>query len=291
MDRGEHLWFVVGADSAIGNELMRSCADAGISCIGTTRRHDSHTSATHLDLATDPSAWTIPQGIDVAFLCAAITSIDTCQRKPEETRRVNVEQTLSLARMLKERGAHVVFLSTNQVFDGSVTRQKSDAPTQSLTEYGCQKAAVEQELLSTGNATIARFTKVVGSEMKLLHTWAAALRRQEVIAPFEDMVMSPVPLRFAAEVLQRIGERKPGRIVQISGERDITYAEVARRLASRVGVSDALVRPVSIESAGINRAAAPRNTTLDTTNLAQLGLLAPSVWDTMDALFEGVIDD
>ena len=291
MDRPIQSWLVVGADGAIGRELFRRLQIAGVPTVGTTRRPGSYPSMLHIDLGDDPSTWQLPEHVDVAFLCAAVTSIDRCRQSPAETRFVNVEQTLRLAERLRSRDAHVVFLSTNQVFDGEHARQRHDAPQVPRTEYGRQKAEVEQALLKLGSSTVVRFTKVAASNMKLLHQWCNTLARGETIAPLHDIVMSPVPLAFAAEVLQTVGKRKPGGIVQVSGECDVSYAEVALRLARRLRVSPDLVRPIAVESAGLARELAPRNTTLNIARLAGLGLSVPPVCDTIDALIEEVVHE
>ncbi|HJZ54808.1 MAG TPA: sugar nucleotide-binding protein [Gemmataceae bacterium] len=290
MPTGQHPWLVVGADGAIGGELLRRLSAAGRPALGTTRRADR--AGLFLDLAGEPSSWQLPDSVAVAFLCAAVTSVERCQQFPADTRVVNVERTLRLARRLRERGAHVVFLSTNQVFDGAKPHRKPDDRPRPQTEYGRQKAEVEGALLSAGAATVVRFTKVVAPGMKLLRSWLDAFLAGVAVEPFGDMVISPVPLAFAAEVLARVGEQTPGGIIQLSGEADVTYAELARRLADRCEVSRELVRPVSFASKGLPPEMAPEHTTLDIARLtSELGLTPPPVWETLAALFEGLFHE
>src|SRR5690606_26325829 len=116
----------------------------------------------HLDLADDPPRWRLPEDVAVAFLCAAVTALRSCEADPAGTARANVEHTARLASMLVGRGAFVVFLSSNLVFDGSEPRRRADAPTCPATEYGRQKAAAEGALLAMGGVSIVRLTKVVG---------------------------------------------------------------------------------------------------------------------------------
>lgn len=278
-------WLIVGADGAIGSALANRFPQA----LRTTRRTASD-NALSLDLSCDLAAWPIPDRIEVAFLCAAITSIEQCRKQPAETRHVNVSRMVQIATRLQARGAHVVFLSTNQVFDGSRPHIRPDERTNPLSEYGRQKADAERAILAAGGATVVRFTKVVVSAMPLLRTWAVALRSGAIIEPFDDMVMSPVSLEFAVDALARIGERKPGGIVQVSGDNDASYAAIARRLAHRVGASCDLVRPVSCRERGIPRESAPLHTTLDTARLtSEFSLTVPRVNETLDALIEGTL--
>jgi dTDP-4-dehydrorhamnose reductase len=282
-------WLVVGADSAIGGELLRRLRSDSIPTLGTTRREAASDELIRLDLAAEPTTWNLPKCAGVTFLCAAVTSIEKCRQSPAEAHLVNVERTLVLANRLGEFGTHVVFLSTNQVFDGARAFQQADAEPHPVTNYGRQKVEVERALLHKGNATVVRFTKIVPPRMKLIGEWAVSLKAGQPIRPFHDMVLSPIPLAFAAEVLRKVGERKPGGIVQVSGERDVSYADFAFTLARRLGLSLDLVQPIAVEHAGIGRDAAPVNTTLKTTRLKELGFQPPPVSDTIHALIEGAI--
>jgi dTDP-4-dehydrorhamnose reductase len=270
-------WLVVGADGGIGLPLLARLRADGRTAVGTTRRGIGD--GLHLDLSADPSTWHLPDRVAIAYLCAAVTSIDTCRRDPVGTRVVNVDRTLALATRMRERGAHVVFLSTNQVFDGTVPfRGEADAVCP-LTEYGRQKADAEAALLA-GGATVVRFTKVVPPDWPLIHKWRETLTRGEPVEAFSDMVLSPVPLGVAVEALARIGEKRPDGVIHVSGAEDCTYAELARRLAVAMGADPGLVRAVACRERGIPAEAAPAHTALATSRLRrELGLAAPAASD------------
>ncbi|QDU19890.1 SDR family oxidoreductase [Urbifossiella limnaea] len=271
-------WLVVGADGGIGRPLLARLRADGRAAVGTTRRGIGD--GLQLDLSADPDSWQIPVHVAVAYLCAAVTSIDACRRDPAGTRGVNVDQTLALAARLRERGAHVVFLSTNQVFDGTVPFRCEADTVCPLTEYGRQKSDAETALLATGAATVVRFTKVVPPDWSLIHKWRDALSRGEPVEAFGDMVLSPVPLGIAVEALARVGEKRPGGVIHVSGTEDCTYAELARRLAVVMGADQALVRAVSCRDRGIPAEAAPAHTALATARLSrELGLAAPTATD------------
>jgi dTDP-4-dehydrorhamnose reductase len=278
---------VIGADGAIGGALFDRLKQADGAVVGTSRRVGS--SFLHLDLEGEPRAWQLPDRANVAYLCAAAASLDGCRQQPAQTRRINVEGTLEAAKRLRDRGAHVVFLSTNQVFDGIGPRQPALARPNPQTEYGRQKAETERELLASGQATVVRFTKVLGPSPPLFRSWLNALRKGEPIEPFHDMAIAPIPLTFAVDVLKSAGDRRLGGVVQASGEMDISYAEIARALAARLQADPDLIRPISIADRGVSREAAPWNTTLDASRIEGLGLTPPPVWDTIAASFEDLV--
>lgn len=278
----EDAILVVGADGMIGRSLANRLRMQGRQVIRTVLCPEPD--AETLDLAEDVSGWAPPCPVAVAYLCAAATSLAYCRSHVDESRRINVTSTLALARRLSEQGALVVFPSSNLVFDGSVPFRQPDAATCPRTEYGRQKAEVERQLLASRGTCIARFTKVLGPAAPLLVEWADALRAGRPIHPFADMVMAPVPLDYAVEALVAVGRGRREGVFQVSGPRDVTYAEVAQYIAGRLGVSPELVQPVRAADSGIELEHVPAHTTLDSTRLGQeLGLTPPDVWAAVDA--------
>ena len=153
-------------------------------------------------------------------------------------------RTVELARQLWDRGAFVVFLSTNLVFDGTSAFPKVDDPPNPTTAYGRQKAEAEDALRKFGAPlAIVRLTKVVHPSMPLLVKWAASLRRREPIAAFIDMVFSPIPLRFVAAAIQLVAQRRAPGIFHISAEKDLDYHMLAESLAESVAAPRELVVP------------------------------------------------
>jgi len=271
-------WLVVGADGGIGRTLLARLRADGRPAVGTTRRASGD--GLPLALAADPASWQLPERVTVAYLCAAVTSIDACRRDPAGTRAVNVDRTLALAARLRECGAHIVFLSTNQVFDGTVPFRGEGDTVCPLTEYGRQKATAEAALLAAGGTTVVRFTKVVPPDWPIVRNWRTALDRGESVEAFGDMVLSPVPLGVAVEALVRVGAKRPGGVIHVSGAEDYTYAEFARRLAVAIGTEPDLVREASCRERGIPAEAAPAHTVLATERLLhELGLEPPVASD------------
>ncbi len=278
---------VVGADGMIGRALAERLAVRGRHVVCTTLVPTP--GAVVLDLARDAAEWAPPPAA-TAYLCAAVTSQDQCRAEPAKSRGVNVEGTLALAEKLVRQGTHVVFPSTNLVLDGRTPHQPADAPYAPQTEYGRQKAEAEQRLRRLPGTCVVRFTKVLGRATPLLLGWIAALREGQPIRPFSDMLLAPVPLDFAVEALLKVAARRAEGVVQVSAEKDITYAEAARFVADCLhvplsvsgrgaGGEGGLVQPVAVADSGIAIEYVPNHTTLDTTRLQhEFGLVPPLVW-------------
>jgi dTDP-4-dehydrorhamnose reductase len=236
-----------------------------------------------LDLSEDVTRCPLPSSsIGTAVLCAAVTSQEKCRLEPEYSRRVNVEGTTALAKRLVDSGVFVIFPSTNLVFDGEKPFAKANAPLNPQTEYGRQKAEAESQLLKLGDlVSIVRFSKVLSPNMTLFQNWIRDLKTGKEIHPFFDMVMSPVSLSFAVDVLLKVEEKKVPGIMQVSASKDISYAEAALYIARKLSLDEKLIKPVSYRESGI--VYAPLHTTLDINLLSsELKMIPPDVYETVE---------
>ena len=284
MDKGARsISLIVGADSTIGHALACELSQSGHTVVGTTRRKGD-ASRHFLDLSQKITDWEIPGPVTTAYFCAAVTSLQACREAPEHSAKVNVHNTVALAKRLIDQNAHVVFLSTNLVYNGDAPFVRPDTPVCPQTEYGKQKAEAETLLLSLGSSvSILRLTKVVHPELPLLTTWTHSLNNLEIIHPFSDFVMAPVSLPLAVKAIQALGLVKLPGIMHLSASRDITYEQVGVYLAKRLGVNQDLVQPVRAREVLTDLEAIPSNTTLDTRRLEDtLGFTAPDPWAAID---------
>lgn len=273
---------VIGADGTIGSAVATRLEAAGTRVVRTSRRGTA--GSLPLDLAAMPNSWRPPEGISAAVICAAVTSTEVCRTRPDEGRRVNVDAPVEIGRRIAAAGGRVVFLSTNMVFDGSVPFVPADAARCPRTAYGRMKADAEAGLVAVGDAaTIVRLTKVVGQTLPVIEGWRSALARGEAVRPFSDLPIAPVSLDRAAAVIAAAAREPLGPILQVSARADVTYADVARRLAGRWGFAADLVRPWTVAESGVGLEHVPLHTTLDDAGVRdRLGLDSPDPWAAID---------
>lgn len=81
---------------------------------------------------------------DVVVHAAAWTDVDGCAREPERAFRVNAIGTQNVALACAEAGAAMLYISTNEVFDGTATEPYREwDPVRPINPYGRSKAAGE----------------------------------------------------------------------------------------------------------------------------------------------------
>jgi dTDP-4-dehydrorhamnose reductase len=282
------MWLLIGGDSEIGAATHQFLKARGVACTSTTRRKDRvAANRPFLDLSSSLDAWEPPAGTTAACIFAAIARIATCDGDPQGSAFVNVRQTVALADRLLARGIPVLFLSTNQVFDGSVPHVTAEAPVNPTTEYGRQKARTEawfRERMEQGaRAAILRLAKVVSLDMPLVHGWVNAMRAGQPVQAFRDMTMAPAETEMVSASIAALLKDRAHGIFQLTGPRDLSYLEIARHLAKRLGVDAALVKESCTVDVGLVAGSGRPNTTLDSSRLREIyGIAAPDVLAIID---------
>lgn len=238
---------IVGGDGTIGSALNKRLLAEGFQVTCSTRRPGVYgDTSLFLDLQDPDSFLPIKdRRFDAAVLCGAITSIQKCEENPERTRQVNVDATLALADLLAEAGSHLVFLSTNMVFDGIKPNAQSSDARNPLTEYGRQKAAAEVALLEgNSKASIIRLGKVLHPNFPLFKEWLQRMRSGNCIHPHANRTMAPISLAFATDILVWLIAQKTHGIFQATASHDITYADAAFKLANLSQSDSSLIQPI-----------------------------------------------
>src|ERR1700726_1650353 len=129
------MFLIVGGDSEIGTAAYSAMKAQGAAVAATTRRSDRVApDRPFLDLAAPLGDWAPPPGTQAVCLCAAIARLAACADDPQGSAHVNVVQTLALAEKFLANGIAVLFLSTNQVFDGRTPQERAEAPHSPISE-------------------------------------------------------------------------------------------------------------------------------------------------------------
>lgn len=242
---------VVGGDSLIGRHLIGRLLAAGHTVTATSRRPGSVKPPAgrlvEFDLDRDHSrcAALFPERFDCAFLCAGVTGMAVCAAHSARSFATNVTHLAALAAALHARGTRLLYPSSSAVFDGTIAYPDEAAQPDPDTEYGRQKAAAESALLALGGVRIVRLTKVLAAESGVAAGFARHLVAGEAVEAFFDLRLSPLSIEYAVESMLRIAESGRDGIYHLSGADELSYADLARVLARRIGVPADRVRPVS----------------------------------------------
>lgn len=144
---------------------------------------------------------------DVIVNAAAMTEVDKAQTEPDIATAINAQAPGVLARYATKRGAYLIHLSTDYVFDGlGIAAKTEDDSISPINVYGKTKAIAEQAIFEQKcKACVLRLTWVYGVNHPnfVTGTVKKLLSGQKVMA-FEDQVGSPTAATDIAEVIIKL---------------------------------------------------------------------------------------
>jgi dTDP-4-dehydrorhamnose reductase len=278
---------VIGTDGLIGSALAGALRARGDAVVGTTRREKgTGPNELFLDLA-DPreSGAALPEA-EVCFLCAAMTNFADCRARPDLARMTDVLTPAKIAARLAGAGVRTILLSTSAVLDCMEPGMSAERPRAPTSLYGRFKAEAEEAVLRHGECAVARLTKVLTADMRLIGEWIVALHAGREISAIRDLRIAPLTLRHVVGALIAIADAGAGGIWQISGASDIAYDGIARYLAIRLGLPASLVRSVTAAEKGLPAEDVTAYTSLDCARLrAATGFVPPEPETVIDEVF------
>jgi dTDP-4-dehydrorhamnose reductase len=118
--------------------------------------------------------------------------------------------------------------------------------------------------------------------MPLIGDWMRTLSTGREIRAFHDMTLAPVPTEMVSAAVGALMQDCASGIYQLTGPRDVSYAEVGRFVAGHLDAEPSLVTEISAFEAGLPEGATPRHTTLDSSLLRdRYGFEVPDVWQVI----------
>ncbi len=191
---------------------------------------------------------------DAVIHAAAMTAVDRCETEFDLAMATNRDGTRHVASLAAERGATMVYLSTDYVFDGTKKGPYlEDDPPDPINVYGRSKLAGEEVARATARKHLTVRTSWVFGEggANFVDAIAEKLNRGEAPAVVTDQHGSPTYARDLARGIEKLLRLGTTGIVHVTNSGDTTWhgfaVEIARYLGSPLPVrettSDTFQRP------------------------------------------------
>jgi len=207
---------------------------------------------------------------DVLVHCAAIGSPDACEVDQFAAQRMNVDVTSRLTAACKDYGLHMVFLSTDLIFDGKKGNYSEDEAPNPVNYYGTSKVEAEKVIINSGiKHAIIRTSLVYGFEPKLprknivLRVVETLKQGNSFKVPF-DQIRTPTFVDDLVDATISIIQNKTIGIYNISGANTISVSDFAITAAKAFDLDPSLLIPVSTRELA-EPANRPLNTSLNIT--------------------------
>ena len=245
------MYLIIGGDGLIGEALSRDFSSRGIQYHASTRDSEKVSNNNpYIDLGNCRN-YQPDDNYSSAIICAAMSKHHDCDKYPNETYRVNCSGVINIVRKLNANGTHVVFLSTSQVFDGEKKYRSPKDLKSPVSEYGRQKSYVEDVILSLGNTSVLRLSKVVYKSFPLFVDLKNKLINGKVINAYKDYYFAPVDLDKVVKKIVNIIDNNMHGIYHVPSGNDVTYYNYALSIAHSLKVSPNYVNGVNSEFDGI----------------------------------------
>jgi dTDP-4-dehydrorhamnose reductase len=214
---------------------------------------------------------------------AALSSLAACQADPARARRINVDATRELARAAARCGAWLLFVSSDQVFDGEPAdgaRYGEDDAPRPVNVYGRTKLEGEGAVRAAGGeALIVRTALVLGRAPDRRSGAVESLLAAPpgaTVRLFHDEWRTPVSAPDLARVIGAAASRRSVGLVHVAGPDRIDRLALGRRIAAAFG-RDGGGAPLRFEAALQSAAGHPRphDVSLRCERLVALGLPVP----------------
>jgi dTDP-4-dehydrorhamnose reductase len=222
----------------------------------------------------------------VIVQAAAFTAVDACESQVDRAYAVNALGTRHVAEAARRVGAHLVYLSTDYVFDGTLDRPYVEwDPPSPRSVYGRSKRGGELECPDT--AAIVRTSWLCGAAGPNMVKTALRLAEGEGMLSFvDDQRGSPTfTADLAAAVVTLALEGLSG-VFHVTNAGATTWFGFVRAVLAAAGHDPDRVRPISTAELDPPRPAPrPANSVLDNAALRLAGLPRLPEWsDGLDRL-------
>jgi dTDP-4-dehydrorhamnose reductase len=258
---------VTGAGGQLGLDLVRHAASTGDEVIGLTRAELDITDRRAVVDAVDEIR------PDALINTAAWTAVDACESDPARAFTHNGEAVGWLADACDAVGAHLVQISTDYVFDGTLERPyREDDTTNPLSVYGRSKLAGEQA--AGAAATIVRTSWVCGAGgANMVKTVLRLLALDVPLAFVSDQRGCPTFTADLAPLVWQLALERRAGTFHATNSGAVSWYEFVGDIVEAAGGDRGRVRPITTSELQPPRPAPrPANSVLENAALAAAGI-------------------
>ena len=251
---------VTGAHGQLGSELKKLSEQVGLPF------RFLFTDADSLDITDidQVDRYVVHHAVPYIINCAGYTAVDKAETEREKAFAVNAAAVENVARVARDRGAKLIHLSTDFVFDGQATTPYTEAiEPHPLSVYGESKLKGEEALQAVGGDWLIIRTSWLFSRFanNFVKTMIRLMKERERLTVVDDQRGSPTYGADLEEMIVHIlqyteehQEWKNG-IYHFANRGETSWFDFARAIQQLAGIEGCEVLPISTKE---YRSSAPR---------------------------------
>lgn len=258
---------ITGAGGQLGHDLHLVAADAGDDIVAL-----DHAAVDVGDRDAVRAAITEARP-EVVVNCAAWTAVDACEADPDRAQHTNGDAVLFIREACEAAGAHLIQISTDYVFDGTLDRPylESDTPNP-MSVYGRSKLAGEHA--AGPDATIVRTSWVCGAAgSNMVTTVLRLIGERDSLSFVDDQRGCPTFTADLAPLVRRLADERRRGVFHATNQGAVSWYEFVRDIVAAAGRDPEMVHPIATADLDPPRPAPrPANSVLDNARLRAAGI-------------------
>lgn len=220
---------------------------------------------------------------DIVFHFASMTRGEECARDPEKAYEVNVEGTRNVVDACKKINAAILFVSTNEIFDGKkkIPYREDDMPNP-ITEVGKTKLEAESIIKKELKKYFIIRTSWLYSEWSanFLHAVLRKAKSDKKIELVDDEIGSPTYSTDLAEAIHKLVQMEKYDTYHLTNTGEISRLGFAKKIFNHYSI-DVNIIPVPLSKySRISKP--PLYSVLMNTKAKKLGIELPDWDDALD---------
>ena len=289
---------ITGASGMLGTSLI-NCLNSKFNIFATSRDigliiKNVNWHCFDLSDLIELEVWLYKIKPDVLIHCAAIVNVDECELNQDFAYHLHVKTTEIISNYFKINNGHLIYISTDSVFDGTQKEPYSEKDTTNpLNVYSRTKLIGERPVLSLEKGTVLR-TNIIGWSLKeriSFSEWVlkSSIKKQPVKL-FSDVFFSPIHVAALSEIIFRIIDRKIYGLFHVGSQDYISKYDFGLIMTRAFGCSSEYFKKTSVDDIGL-KAKRPKNIFLSNNKITNiLGQKLPYVADGIDSMKNQYID-
>jgi dTDP-4-dehydrorhamnose reductase len=225
---------------------------------------------------------------DAVIHTAAQSDPNYCQANQAETKRINVDSSISIAGLCADYSIPCVFTSTDLVFDGRHSPYREEDPVCPVSFYGEQKVLAEMGMIKCcPTVIICRLSLMFGmpgpQAASFIQPMIQAMNEGRELRLFVDEFRTPISVGSAVKGLFLALEKGSG-LLHLGGIERISRYDFGKLLSDILDMRSARLLPCKQKDV-VMAAPRPPDVSLDSTRAQSLGFRPLPLAEELKGLF------
>jgi len=245
---------LVGLDSRLG-KVFYNQYNKRFNIYGTSRNKIKRKNIYYLDLKNIQN-FNFNLHFDYVILLSGVVDYKDCQKNYRTAKLINCVNIPKLILNFLENNSRIIFVSSNTVFKYKNNLPGEYSKTNPGFNYAKLKDISEKKILSykkrfNNKISIVRISKNIDISKYPFNYWIKNIKKKKSILALNDLYFAPILYENSAFLLKKIIDKNYSGVFHLSGVKDISYAEFAKKFLLFIGIKKNLVKPVSSKDLNI----------------------------------------